>query len=105
MRGSKAPPPVQPQASKKGVGGAIPGAVREEDPMPVDDYDMPTMIYVKPEDQLDLTAEQLEKEVPPRVLYPVNPRAPANISKFSYKDRQYKQDPEVEQSVFHFAMD
>jgi len=79
--------------------------VREEDPMPADDYDMPTMIYVKPEDQLDLTPEELEKEVPPRVLYPVNPRAPANISKFSYKDRQYKQDPEVEQSVFHFAMD
>ncbi len=28
-----------------------------------DDYDMPVIINVKPEDQLDLGAEELEKEV------------------------------------------
>ena len=29
---------------------------------------------MRPDDQLDLSPEELEKEVPPRVLYPLNPR-------------------------------
>ena len=31
-------------------------------------------VKVRPDDQLDLSPEELEKEVPPRVLYPLNPR-------------------------------
>ena len=31
--------------------------------MAFDDYDMPVIINVKPEDQLELSAEELEKEV------------------------------------------
>lgn len=70
-----------------------------------DDYDMPIIIKVTPEDQLDLTPEELEKEVPPRVLYPSNPRAPQNITQFSFKDRVFKRDDQVEQCVFHLSLD
>lgn len=38
----------------------VPG--KEEEMMNFD-YDMPVIINVKPEDQLELTAEELEKEV------------------------------------------
>jgi hypothetical protein len=31
--------------------------------MDYDDYDMPTIINVKPDDQIELTNEELEKEV------------------------------------------
>ena len=69
---------------------------------------------MRPDDQLDLSPEELEKEVPPRVLYPLNPRrlqlctgsladvrfglsflleksfgfrAPRNTTQFSFKER------------------
>lgn len=71
----------------------------------LDDYDMPVIIKVKPEDQLLLSPEELEKEVPPRVLYPNNPRAPDNITTYSFKERAFKKDDQVEQVVFHFNMD
>jgi len=73
--------------------------------MAFDDYDMPVIINVKPEDQLDLNGEELEKEVPPRVLYPNNPRAAHNMTQFSYKERQYKRDDQVDQMVIHLQMD
>ena len=34
-------------------------------------------------------------QVPPRVLYPNNPRAAHNMTQFSYKERQYKRDDQV----------
>ncbi|CEM05256.1 unnamed protein product [Vitrella brassicaformis CCMP3155] len=71
-----------------------------------DDYDnMPVIVKVKPQDQLELTPEELDKEMPPRVLYPQNPRAPQNITQFSFKDRQFKRDDQVDQSVFHFSLE
>jgi dynein intermediate chain 1 len=70
------------------------------------DYDdMPQVTVLKPDNQLELTPEELEKEVPPRVLYPVNPRAPYNIARFSYKDRNYKVDDQLDQTVFHYQDD
>merc|ERR1719181_2496674 len=71
----------------------------------MEDYDMPVIIKVRPEDQLQLSPEELEKEVPPRVLYPSNPRAPHNITCFSFKDRAFKRDDQVDHCVFHFQMD
>lgn len=71
----------------------------------MDDYDMPVIVKVKPDDQMDLTPEELEKEVPPRVLYPMNPRAPANISTYSHKEKVFKRDDQVDQAVYHFVMD
>eukprot|EP00397_Hematodinium_sp_SG-2012_P028685 GEMP01030222.1.p1 GENE.GEMP01030222.1~~GEMP01030222.1.p1 ORF type:complete len:660 (+),score=160.44 GEMP01030222.1:34-2013(+) len=69
------------------------------------DYDMPVIIKVKPEDQLDLTPEALEEEVPPRVLYPNNPRAPHNITTFSYKEQIFKRDDQVDQMIIHLSID
>ena len=66
---------------------------------------MPVIINVKPEDQLDIPPEELEKEVEPRVLYPNNPRAPHNVTQFSYKERCFKRDDQVEQMVVHCSMD
>merc|ERR1712151_341040 len=57
------------------------------------------------EDQLMLSPEELDKEVPPRILYPNNPRAPHNITQFSFKDKLFKKDDHVDQCVFHFVMD
>lgn len=71
----------------------------------MDDYDMPVIIKVKPEDQLPLSPEELEKEVPPRVLYPTNPRAPSNTTQFSFKDKVFKRDDQVDHCIFHFQLD
>jgi len=90
--------------SKAPAAGAAP-ARADEEPV-LEDYDMPQVKVLKPENQLrDLSPEELEKEVPPRVLYPVNPRAPHNVSRFSYKDRQFKVDDQLDQTVFHYSDD
>lgn len=59
---------------------------------------------VKPADQLDLTPEELKKEYT-RILRADNPYAPANIVRFNYVDREYKQGATVEQICMHFALD
>eukprot|EP00392_Amoebophrya_sp_AT5.2_P017439 g17794.t1 len=70
------------------------------------DFDgMPVIINVKPEDQLELTEKELEEEVEPRVLYPNNPRAPHNLTQYSYKERAFKKDEQVEQMVLHLTTD
>jgi len=71
----------------------------------MDDYDMPVIIKVKPEDQLQLSPEELEKEVPPRVLYPQNPRAPTNLCQYSFKEKSYKRLDNADQFVEHFCVD
>jgi len=81
------------------------GEPGEEDLGGGDDYDMPVIIKVKPNDQLDLTPEELEKEVPPRVLYPMNPRAAQNVTLYSLKEKAFKRDDQIDQCVFHFSMD
>jgi dynein intermediate chain 1 len=87
------PPPNEP------AGGGDGGEDGDQD------YDMNLIIMVTPRDQMQLSPEELEKEVPPRVLYPTNPRAPHNISVYSYKDKVFKKDDQVDQCVFHFQMD
>lgn len=73
----------------------------------MEDYDMPghLIIMVKPKDQLQLTPEELDKDMPHRVLYPFNPRAPQNITQFSFKDKIFKTVDPVDQTVCHFQMD
>ena len=92
-----------PKAAASPTPGDQPDPGAQDEPM--EDYDMPVIIKVRPEDQLQLTPEELEKEVPPRVLYPANPRAPQNITYFSFKDRAFKRDDQVDQCTFHFSMD
>merc|ERR1719163_755544 len=94
-----APPPAKAAAPGPGKTSPQPaepagGEAAEEGIM--DDYDMPVIIKVKPEDQLLLSPEELEKEVPPRVLYPANPRAPHNLTQYSFKDKMFKRDDQVD---------
>eukprot|EP00920_Eleutheroschizon_duboscqi_P008579 GHVT01019808.1.p1 GENE.GHVT01019808.1~~GHVT01019808.1.p1 ORF type:complete len:533 (+),score=42.27 GHVT01019808.1:634-2232(+) len=62
------------------------------------------VVQVAPKDQLSLTQEELEKEVGPRLLYPQNPRAPRNVALFSFKERQYKKNDQIDHSVIHLAI-
>lgn len=96
----------------KGLGEKAPGSGGQHAPEQADDligggddYDMPVIIKVKPEDQLDLTPEELEEEVPPRALYPNNPQAYHNICTFSYKEQCFKRDDQVDQMVVNLSID
>jgi dynein intermediate chain 1 len=77
-------------------------AVEEEE----DVYREPVKRIVKPPNQLELSEKQLEEEIT-RVLTTNDPNVPNNITKYNYKDKAYKQDPEgpMDHLVFHFSMD
>ncbi len=55
-------------------------------------------------EQEDLTQEQKD-EVIYKKLTSNNPQAPANVTKFSYKERIFKTEDVVEQIVFHYSCD
>jgi hypothetical protein len=55
-------------------------------------------------DQEDLTQEQKDATIYKK-LTSQNPMAPANVTKFSYKERVFKNDDAVEQIVFHYQCD
>ncbi|XP_069138645.1 dynein intermediate chain 2, ciliary-like isoform X3 [Argopecten irradians] len=68
-----------------------------------DDW-MHSKALVKPDDQLDLSEQQLKEEFT-RILTANNPHAPQNIVRYSFKERQYKQISSVDQLAIHFALD
>jgi len=55
-------------------------------------------------DQLQLTAEEKEESIL-RTLNSKNPQAAKNISPFSFKDRVFKIDEQVDQLTFHHQHD
>eukprot|EP00918_Siedleckia_nematoides_P049891 GHVU01109260.1.p1 GENE.GHVU01109260.1~~GHVU01109260.1.p1 ORF type:complete len:711 (+),score=130.97 GHVU01109260.1:17-2149(+) len=65
---------------------------------------LPTKTLVKPDDQLQLTEEEL-KEEHTRILTANNPHAPQNIVRYSFKERCYKQTSSVDQLAIHFVLD
>ncbi|XP_033750676.1 dynein intermediate chain 2, ciliary-like isoform X2 [Pecten maximus] len=65
---------------------------------------MHSKALVKPDDQLDLSENQLKEEFT-RILTANNPHAPQNIVRYSFKERQYKQISSVDQLAIHFALD
>lgn len=71
-----------------------------------DFYREPIKRTVRPENQLQLTEEQLEEEHT-RVLTANDPNVPNNITKYNYKEKAYKQDPEgpMDHLVFHLQLD
>ena len=83
------------------VAAPVPPMEEEEDV-----YREPVKRIVKPEDQLELNEKQLEEEIT-RVLTANDPNLPNNITKYNYKDRTYKQDPEgpMDNLVFHYSQD
>jgi dynein intermediate chain 1 len=71
-----------------------------------DFYREPIKRIVRPHDQLQLTDEQLGDEVT-RVLTANDPNVANNITKYNYKEKAYKQDPEgpMDNLIFHFQLD
>lgn len=69
-----------------------------------DDDELLNMEANQQTDQEDLTQEEKDKTHYCK-LTSANPQAPANITKFSYKDRFFKVDDSVDQIVFHYACD
>lgn len=94
-------PPKVKKAGKKGK-----KKVQEEEISEnlQDDDELLNMEANKQTDQEDLTQEQKD-EVIYKKLTSNNPQAPNNITKFSYKERIYKNDDVVDQIVFHYCCD
>ncbi|THD22901.1 Dynein intermediate chain 1 axonemal [Fasciola hepatica] len=67
-----------------------------------DEYGMKSVL--KPDDQLQLTEQELKEEIT-RVLTATNPHAPQNIVRFNFKECQYKQIPQVDQTAVHFWLE
>ncbi|PNH05389.1 Dynein, intermediate chain, flagellar outer arm [Tetrabaena socialis] len=73
--------------------------------MPGDEaFSMPIREIVKPDNQLRLTEGDLQEEVA-KMLTANNPAAPKNIVRFNMKDKVFKLEPMVEQTVVHYATD
>ncbi|PNW75678.1 hypothetical protein CHLRE_12g536550v5 [Chlamydomonas reinhardtii] len=74
-------------------------------PMPGDEaFAMPIREIVKPDNQLWLSEADLNEEVA-KMLTANNPAAPKNIVRFNMKDKVFKLEPMVEQTVVHYATD
>lgn len=71
-----------------------------------DFYREPIKRIVRPDNQLSLSDEQLEEEFT-KVLTANDPNVPNNITKYNYKEKSYKQDPEgpMDHLAFHFQLD
>lgn len=59
---------------------------------------------VKPDNQLQLTEQEMQEEIA-KMLTANNPQAPKNVVRFNMKERNYKLEPMVEQTIVHYATD
>lgn len=73
-------------------------------PLPGDEFAMPIREVVRPDNQLRLHEAELNEEIA-KMLTANNPAAPKNIIRFNMKDKVYKLEPMVEQTVVHYATD
>ena len=64
----------------------------------------PLREVVKPPGQLQLNEKELAEEVG-RTLTAANPSAPANVVRYSYRERGYRPEPLIDQLLHHFSMD
>lgn len=63
----------------------------------------PVREVVRPANQLALSAGELEEEVG-RSLTAGNPTAPANLVRYSFRERGYRAEPIIDQQLQHFAL-
>jgi dynein intermediate chain 1 len=63
-----------------------------------------TREVVKPDNQLQLTEQEMQEEIA-KMLTANNPQAPKNVVRFNMKERNYKLEPMVEQTIVHYATD
>jgi dynein intermediate chain 1, axonemal len=70
-----------------------------------DYYREPVKRVIRPETQLKLSEEQLVEDIS-RILTANDPNLANNISKYNYKEKSYKQDPEgpTDHLIFHFRV-
>ena len=70
-----------------------------------DFYREPIKKIVRPDNRLRLTDEQLTEEIT-RVLTANDPNIANNVTKYNYKEKMYKQDPEgpMDHLAFHFQL-
>jgi len=82
------------------------GAVRDEDEQTNagDEEEWIQPREVKPDDQLDLTEKELKEEIT-RILTANNPHAPENIVRFSFSERGFVKQPQVDQMAILFTLD
>ncbi|GBF93018.1 dynein intermediate chain [Raphidocelis subcapitata] len=72
-------------------------------PPPIgDEFAVPVREYVRPDNQLQLSEAQLGEEMP-RMLTATNPTAPKNLARFNMKERCFKFDAMVDQTVAHYS--
>lgn len=64
----------------------------------------PVREVVRPPNQLFLTDSELAEEVA-RSLVATNPAAPQNVARFNTKERQFKFEPMVDQTICHYGTD
>jgi len=60
--------------------------------------------YVKPPEQLELSETELKEELT-KVLRADNPTAPHNIVRFSHKEKVFKSDASVDQTILHYQQE
>jgi len=98
--------PVKGAGKKKKEEVASPVVASMPMPEEEDFYREPVKRIVRPPNQLELTNEQLDEEHT-RVITANDPNIPNNITKYNYKDRSFKQDPEgpMDHLAFHFQID
>ena len=63
----------------------------------------PVREVVRPASQLELTATELEEEIA-RALTAGNPAAPANLVRYSCRERGYRAEPIIDQQLQHFSL-
>jgi dynein intermediate chain 1 len=63
-----------------------------------------TREVVKPDNQLHLSEQELQEEIA-KMLTANNPQAPKNVVRFNMKERNFKLEPMVEQTIVHYATD
>lgn len=107
-------PPKQktqnPRGKKRRDGNEIdyaPYASNQSGNLDDDDYYRePVKRVIRPDNQLKLTEEQLNEDFT-RVLTANDPNIPNNVTKYNYKEKSYKQDPEgpTDHLVFHFQIE
>lgn len=97
---------VQGGKAGRGKGTPLPAedAVPPPLPMPGADFGIVTREVVKPANQLQLSAVDMEEEIA-KMLTANNPQAPTNIARFDMKEKKYKFDPMVEQTIVHYKTD
>lgn len=76
------------------------GGIDEE----FDDAWVQPKVVMKPEDQLQLTEQELKEEFT-RILTAENPHAPKNLVRYNFKEKLFKQTTTIEQLAIHFALD